>query len=172
MFAGMAAGSSLPPTAGDRLRNLLSPGLDVIWTKSLAQVLCPTSCGPDKASRVIGTSIHPKQSAVCASALADGIVPSAGGKLILRAIEGLHTYTGSPLIAGQLAAEDGADIAGEAMIMYAQDSIDQIEGNVRLVDEDGYLAAEGRVELRTDKGWGTVCGLNQAAADKLCQEMG
>jgi hypothetical protein len=43
---------------------------------------------------------------------------------------------------------------------------------VRLVDAAGGLSYAGVVQVRTDSGFGTVCGMNQAAADVVCKQLG
>ena len=43
---------------------------------------------------------------------------------------------------------------------------------VRLIDAAGGLSYAGVVQVRTDSGFGTVCGMNQAAADVVCKQLG
>ena len=81
----------------------------------MAKVICPARCHEDKGARVIGTTIHPKTSTPCASAIADGIVPAEGGSLVLQEIKnGYPSYTGKAIIGGITAAESGANITEEA----------------------------------------------------------
>ena len=44
--------------------------------------------------------------------------------------------------------------------------------DVRLVDEAGSLSSVGLVEIKTDAGFGSVCGANPAAADVICRSLG
>lgn len=44
--------------------------------------------------------------------------------------------------------------------------------SVRVVDATGTLSNQGLVQVRTDQGFGSVCGINAAAADTVCREMG
>lgn len=44
--------------------------------------------------------------------------------------------------------------------------------DVRIIDETGSVANAGLVQVRTDQGFGSVCGMNEAAADTVCREMG
>ena len=44
--------------------------------------------------------------------------------------------------------------------------------DVRLVDASGTLSNQGLMQVKTDAGWGSVCGMNVAAADTLCHQMG
>ena len=45
-------------------------------------------------------------------------------------------------------------------------------GNIRVVGEDGLMSNMGRPELRTDQGWGSICGLNHHAAAHICRQIG
>ena len=40
--------------------------------------------------------------------------------------------------------------------------------DVRLVDAAGGLSSVGMLQVRTDAGFGSVCGANAAAADAIC----
>ena len=44
--------------------------------------------------------------------------------------------------------------------------------DVRLVDANGALASVGLLQVKTDVGYGSVCGANLAAADVVCRSMG
>ena len=44
--------------------------------------------------------------------------------------------------------------------------------DVRLVDEAGSLPSVGLLQVKTDAGFGSVCGANPAAADVICRSMG
>ena len=44
--------------------------------------------------------------------------------------------------------------------------------DVRLVDATGNLASVGLVQIKTDTGFGSVCGANPAAADVICRSLG
>jgi len=48
----------------------------------------------------------------------------------------------------------------------------QSSTDVRLVDGAGGLANVGLLQIKTDAGFGTVCGANAAAADVICRAMG
>ncbi len=42
--------------------------------------------------------------------------------------------------------------------------------DVRLVDAAGGLSSVGLLQVKTDVGFGSVCGANAAAADATCQD--
>ena len=44
--------------------------------------------------------------------------------------------------------------------------------DVRLVDAAGSISNVGLLQVRTDAGFGTVCGANPAAADVVCRALG
>ena len=44
--------------------------------------------------------------------------------------------------------------------------------DVRLIDATGNLASVGLVQIKTDAGFGSVCGANPAAADVICRSLG
>ena len=44
--------------------------------------------------------------------------------------------------------------------------------DVRLVDVAGALSSVGLVQIKTDAGFGSVCGANPAAADVICRSLG
>lgn len=44
--------------------------------------------------------------------------------------------------------------------------------DVRLVDSNGALSSVGLLQVKTDVGFGSVCGANAAAADVVCRSLG
>lgn len=44
--------------------------------------------------------------------------------------------------------------------------------DVRLVDASGSLTNVGLLQIKTDSGFGSVCGANPAAADVVCRSLG
>ena len=44
--------------------------------------------------------------------------------------------------------------------------------DVRLVDSTGSLTNVGLLQIKTDAGFGSVCGANPAAADVVCRSLG
>ena len=43
---------------------------------------------------------------------------------------------------------------------------------VRIIDAAGGLSYAGLVQIQTDSGFGSICGMNQAAADVVCKQLG
>lgn len=48
----------------------------------------------------------------------------------------------------------------------------QESASVRVLDATGVLSNAGLLQVRTEEHWGSVCGLNPAAADVVCRTMG
>ena len=141
---------------------------DLTFVDGVVSVICPAHC---QAALVTGTSIHPASSPVCASAIADGVLPVTGGTATVTALpRGLASYT--PKDTGIIATQAAVDVSGGAFHVYATDSLDQIRAAVRVVDTSGFMSNSGLLQIRTDAGFGSVCGMNQAAADVVCRQMG
>jgi len=51
-------------------------------------------------------------------------------------------------------------------------SASELGAGVRIVDGSGALSSVGLVQVRTELGFGTVCGLNLGAADVICKQLG
>ena len=54
------------------------------------------------------------------------------------------------------------------------ENVDMISGNVRILDSNGKLSFKGRVEIKSNGVWGTICatGLMPSAAKLICKEIG
>eukprot|EP00927_Polykrikos_kofoidii_P050479 TRINITY_DN44396_c0_g1_i1.p1 TRINITY_DN44396_c0_g1~~TRINITY_DN44396_c0_g1_i1.p1 ORF type:complete len:663 (-),score=100.87 TRINITY_DN44396_c0_g1_i1:64-2052(-) len=144
-------------------------GTDLHFHSSMADVICPAHCESD-ASIAYGASIHPLRSSVCKAAMVDGVLPPSGGRLLVTRVPGVASYVGKD--AGgvvSLPATDAADLAFHA---YALENADHSKGDVRLLDDHGSVASHGLLEVLTDKGFGTVCGITQPAANVMCKQLG
>jgi len=51
-------------------------------------------------------------------------------------------------------------------------SASELSAGVRIVDGSGTLSSVGLVQVRTELGFGSICGLNLGAADVLCKQLG
>ncbi|CDI80404.1 scavenger receptor protein SR2, putative [Eimeria acervulina] len=105
------------------------------------KVRCPMNCGAASFAVTEGASIHPSSSSVCAAAEHDGVASASGGVLVVSVVGPLPQYAGLPPL------KPGAD------------SIDDIVGDVRVVDAHGKLAASGRLEIRREGVWGYLHGM-------------
>eukprot|EP00919_Chromeraceae_sp_WS-2016_P035165 GHVR01083393.1.p1 GENE.GHVR01083393.1~~GHVR01083393.1.p1 ORF type:complete len:158 (+),score=15.75 GHVR01083393.1:1636-2109(+) len=71
-----------------------------------------------------------------------------------------------------------SDAKHSSFFLYQADSVDNVKTSVRVLGESGNLAAAGRLELRTQSGWGSVCklggsaGFSARSATVACKELG
>jgi len=63
-------------------------------------------------------------------------------------------------------------VSFEALLAFACFGAAQCGPDVRLVDAAGSLSSVGLLQVRTENGFGSVCGANPAAADVICRSMG
>nr|AAZ94422.1 SR1 [Toxoplasma gondii] len=145
----------------------------------VVKVRCPQNCQASEFARVLGSTIHPSISSVCAAAVNDGVLSPSGGEVVVAIVDSLPSYSGL-----SYAGIDAGDFhrspekAEFSYYVYQSDSIDAIEKDVRLVNEYGKLSSTGRLEVRRNGSWGTVCTkgdfarFSVEAAIKACQLMG
>ncbi|CEM37758.1 unnamed protein product [Vitrella brassicaformis CCMP3155] len=183
---GEEAGGELPLmhiSCRTRLNDPILIGATSSSTPNMIKVLCPSNCQADEAQFVLGSGVHPASSSICGAALHDGVMWPSGATLIVTVVkDGLPAYYKTDNPASGILAEEYVPGAGqregEAFYVYRADSIDDIDKDVRVVDADGQLSAVGRLEVRRDGVWGSVCGVGslgeftEASARKACREMG
>lgn len=148
----------------------MATGYDIRFSGSVAKVVCPAHCALNHYSVAVGSTVHPLRSAVCEAAILDGILPTAGGKMLVTKTPGLPSYIGKDV--GVAASLSASDEPGAAFHMYALDSIDQVQSHVRILDPSGSISSKGLLQALTGKGFGSICGVNQAAAEVVCRQMG
>ncbi|XP_026190061.1 uncharacterized protein LOC34618374 [Cyclospora cayetanensis] len=147
------------------------------------KVRCPMNCSAAGFGLAEGASIHPGSSSVCAAAESDGVTSASGGVLVVTVVGPLPQYSGiKPLKPGeeQHAFELSPGARGDtfSFFLYRSDSIDDIVSDIRVVDAHGKLSASGRLELRRNGVWGTVCKqgafmvFTEDSARKACHQMG
>lgn len=142
---------------------------DIVFKGSVAKVVCPAHCQLNHGSVVHGSTAHPFRSAICESGILDGVLPTSGGKMLVTKTPGLPSYVGKDV--GTAASLPVTDEKGPAFHLYALDTIDQIQNMVRLLDPSGTISSKGLLQSLTAKGFGSVCGANQAAAEVVCHQM-
>jgi len=54
------------------------------------------------------------------------------------------------------------------------DNLDNLDSDVRILDGDGKISNKGRLEIRSNGEWGTVCatGLSSVSANVICKQIG
>ena len=63
------------------------------------------------------------------------------------------------------------------LMLYVRSAHRRLRGalqaqGVRIIDAAGGLSYAGLAQIRTDSGFGSICGMNQAAADVVCKQLG
>jgi hypothetical protein len=137
---------------------------------------CPSNCYKINAD-VLGLGIHPMKSPICLSALVDGAMSIYGGIISIGVFPGLKKYMVDPFFRKwkkALNVISFESLSQKSYVISKLDSIDLVSSDVRIVDHQGKLSNLGRLEIRKDGIWGTVCvtGTNFLAARVICKEMG
>jgi hypothetical protein len=132
---------------------------------------CPSNCHKEEA-RAIGLGIHPEESPVCINAIVDRAMSFYGGIISVSIFKGLPSYTGGKKIFGFPVLSYG--VSKKSYSITKVDNIDMVSKDVRILDSDGKSSPKGRLEMRNDGVWGTVCAkdLDDSAAKKICKEIG
>jgi len=114
------------------------------------------NCWKPGTSKIYGEGIHPEESSICRAALIDRAIPLVGGVIGISALTGLEKYD-----EGQN-QNLGLEVLGHSSSMksfsvFKVDNIDFVAGDMRIVDAMGEISNEGRVEIRNNGVWGTIC---------------
>ena len=116
--------------------------------------------------------MHAQESSICKAAIFDRAMPLSGGVIGVAVTDGLTAYEGGKTYLG-VKASSKKDSA-KSFFTYKVDNIDLAEKDLRLVTSDGYISYRGRLELRVNGEWGTVCekGLTPSVAKVVCRSLG
>lgn len=138
---------------------------------SMFLVECPSNCTKIK-NRVYGLGIHPEESPICISAIIDRSMSLYGGIIGINVISGIQSYTGGKKIFGFQIESYG--VSKRSFTITKVDNIDLINKDVRILDFNGNPSYKGRVEIRNDGVWGTICNqnLDQKSAQVICKQVG
>lgn len=136
---------------------------------------CPAGCHLSQ-GQVFGTGIHPENSPICLSAMIDRAMSEYGGIISISIFPGLEKY----LINKAISHHNNIKIIpyiGHSKKSYTVskvDNIDLVEKDIRIVDAKGNLSNVGRLEVRLNGRWGTVCTLrnNEESARRICKDLG
>ena len=132
---------------------------------------CPSDCLRAQ-TRAIGIGVHPEESPICINALVDRAVSLYGGYINISIYRGFPSYTGGNKIFGIPVLAFGA--SKRSYTIAKVDNIDMIARDVRILDSNGKPSFKGRLELRNEGKWGTICANNlvNTAAIIICKEIG
>jgi len=135
-------------------------------------VKCPAHCW-DARGPIIGVGIHAPESSVCKSAIYDQSMPFGGGIVGVGVMNGLSFYSGGDEMNG-LTAQSASGKTMNSFYTMKVDNFDMAESMVRIVDWDGKPAAKGRLEIRSQGVWGSVCSkdCNSMATRNICRSLG
>ena len=123
---------------------------------------------------VYGIGIHPEESPICLSAIIDNASSIYGGVISLSIQNGLLSYTGNT-------SKHGIHISSYAKskrsyTLSKVDNVDIIESDVRILNDEGRLSNEGRIEMRLNGKWSTICEVNALYGDNTanvaCRQLG
>jgi len=136
---------------------------------------CPGNCHKLK-ERVLGTGIHPLNTPICLSALVDNALSFYGGIISISVLPGLIKYTipkSFKQTKGQRVKEFEGKVKKSFSVMKV-DSVDLVEKDIRILNSKGELSNEGRIEVRREGVWGTICALgnNRGSAKRICKDIG
>ena len=134
---------------------------------------CPSDCLLKPSSQyTYGLAFHPEESPICLSAIVDRAVSFYGGIISISVYKGLDSYTGGMKIFNIPVSSHAKSKRSYAIGKV--DNIDMIEKDVRILDNDGKHSNRGRVEIRYNGIWGTVCavGLGESSANVICKQLG
>jgi len=136
---------------------------------------CPSSCHKTQ-GQIYGTGIHPEHSPICLSALVDRAISEYGGIIQISIYPGLEKYLINKAITQQNLIKISQFIghSNKSYVVSKVDNIDLIEKDIRIVDGKGNLSNKGRLEVRLNGKWGTICTLrnNDESARRICKDLG
>lgn len=145
------------------------------------KVRCPQNCQVSDFSQIEGSTIHPASSSICASAIHDGSLSPSGGEIVVTIGSDLTNYHTIGEAFNGIEAIDFTTKADEknfSFYTYHLDSIDDIKSSIRIVDSFGKLSSLGRLEIRVNNKWGSVCkkgpnfSFTDDSAKRACRDLG
>lgn len=132
---------------------------------------CPNNCWKSGSTPVFGSGIHPEESSICRSAIADRSMPPFGGLIGIGVMTGLSAYEKAPSYMGlEIKAHKAS---AKSFITYKVDNPDFMSSDVRILDQRGTPSHIGRLEFRLNGVWGTVCSkkMTNSAAKRICRQL-
>ena len=139
-------------------------------------VRCPSNCHTLKSVDVYGLSIHPAESPICLSAIVDNAASLYGGIFSISLFSGYDKY--------ELPQNTPSEIKSikikpygpskKSYVLAKIDNVDMVEKDLRILNSKGQLSSSGRLEIRYEGVWGTVCAIDNTrfSAKILCKEIG
>ena len=149
------------------------PTKNVNYMNVLAR--CPSDCHKSSVT-VYGLGIHPESSPICLSALVDKSISIYGGIISISIFPGLQKFNGPQKIMnmGNIKITSLNRASKKSYTVAKVDNIDLVEKDLRIIDNFGKLSHSGRLEIRKEGVWGTICaiGNDRKSASVICRELG
>ena len=96
---------------------------------------CPNNCWKPGSTPVFGSGIHPEESSICRSAIADRSMPAFGGLIGIGVMPGLSTYEKAPHYMGlEIKAHK---VSAKSFVTYKVDNPDFMSSDLRILDQRG-----------------------------------
>lgn len=144
-----------------------------MYTKILAR--CPSNCHKVQGF-VYGVGIHPETSPICLSALVDNAISVYGGIIQISLFPGFEKYliNKSNTQINKIKINDFTGHSTKSYVISKVDNIDLVEKDIRILDDKGENTHTGRLEIRLNGKWGTICRLrnNEDSARRICMDLG
>jgi len=150
------------------------PTSDVNYTSII--VRCPSNCHKLKNISVLGLGKHPAESPICFSAIVDNAMSLYGGIFSISLFPGAEKYelpeSTPKIIKGINIKESGP--SKKSYVLAKIDNVNIVEKDIRILNARGELSADGRLEMRYEGEWGTVCsmGNSRESAKLICRQIG
>jgi hypothetical protein len=140
---------------------------------------CPSDCHKHP-NIVFGTGIHPSNSPICLSAMIDNAISYYGGIISISVFPGFSNYPSYNDNTKQykqfpfIEVESSQTQSDKSYTVAKVDNVDLVEKDIRILNHNGELSNEGRIELRLNGVWGSICdnGNNNESALRLCKDLG
>ena len=135
---------------------------------------CPANCHKTQ-GQVYGSGIHPENSPICLSALVDRAISEYGGIFQISIFPGFEKYLINKTQKHNLIkVTPFIGHSKKSYVLTKVDNVDLVEKDIRILDASGNLATVGRLEVRLNAKWGTVCTLrnNEESARRICKDLG
>jgi hypothetical protein len=150
------------------------PTANFDYTNILAR--CPSNCHLVQ-GQVYGLGIHPDISPICLSALTDRAISEYGGIVSISIFPGLEKYVIKEENSKSKKLLKVSSYFGKTKKSYTiskVDNVDLVERDFRILDSKGKISHEGRLEVRVNGKWGTICNQNnnEISAWRICRDLG
>lgn len=138
---------------------------------------CPANCHR-YVGIVVGMGIHPENTPICLAAMVDNAISEYGGIISLSIYPGLKFYGVAPGARPDrkknITISTAITNVKKSFTVAKVDNPDLVEKDFRILDHNGKLSYEGRLEIRINGVWRTICNrrLDLSAARMICRELG